>query len=151
LNLIGGFRYLQLNEDASLNADSPTVPFFHRAVGADNTLLGGQVGLDYCLFDNGGPLQIDAIVKGGLFNNYISVEKVNFAVAHSATNQLAGVVDFQLLANWQILPHVSVIGGFYLLWVDEVALAPDQFLSSRPIDTAGVLLEGGTVGLSWTF
>lgn len=152
LGLIGGFRWIELDESASLNAGGPSIASFRRRISVDNTLLGGQMGLDYLLFDMGGVFRVDTTLKVGIFNNEMDLSSSGFGVGRRTENQIAAAGDFQLRGIWQIAPSLSITGGYYLLGISDLALAPEQFDDPSNINDDGdVIIQGGTLGLMWVY
>ena len=152
LGFIGGFRWIELDDRASLNSGGPLIASFNRRISTDNTLLGGQLGFDYLLFDMGGVFRVDTTLKIGVFNNEMTLASAGFGAGNRTENHTTVAGDFQLRGVWQIAPNLSVTGGYYLLGLNDVALAPEQFVDPTQIrDDGDVLIQGGTLGLMWVY
>lgn len=76
------------------------------------------------------------------------------------TNKGAFLIEAGAIVAWQINCYVAVYGGYQILWLDELVLAPDNFNATfptggfRPVlieDTADRLYEGLVGGLEVTW
>ena len=68
----------------------------------------------------------------------------------------AFIGDTSLVLSYQLCCHVSAYAGYYLLWVDKLALAPQQFAlpaaALTSIDSDGfVFFQGGISGVEVTW
>jgi hypothetical protein len=141
-----GFRWLELNEE--LRGDFVVAPpFTFWSTHARNQLYGVQIGTDVRLWDNGGPIRIEGVLKVGAFANHAHqastipwlLEEVS-----AQTDQLAFVGDLGLTGSWQIRNWLALRAGYHLLWLEGVALPPAQIaLSDVPNGTAGIDAHGG--------
>lgn len=168
---LAGVRYFSLDEDFRLFTDAP----INNAsatydVGTYNGLIGGQGGGDIwvCLIPG---LSIGAEAKGGLYlNSAKQTTVINGTtllaplVEQVEDDELALMGEASLMALWRVNQSWSVRGGYTFIWVDSVALAPENFNSTPPflvpaytnpprvatIDTEGdILLHGFTIGVEY--
>ena len=164
-SVLGGFRYVnlhdQLNDSFLRTPPGGPVPV-HTRNETDNNLYGLQLGADWYApvtkrfwFDFGG--------KAGIFLNSATSSASGFgpplpplhASAHA--DQTAFVGELALTAVYQVTPHFFLRGGYRVMWLEGVALAPDQlaatgFNNLPTINTgAGLLLHGALAGfeLRW--
>lgn len=150
LALLGGFRFVRLTENFSDGA------YFERfASQTENNLFGGQLGARW----SSGYERIswDVTGKAGVFGNdaqqsqsrHVGPSAVFQPTAFDST--VAFVGDVNLSANFGLSTVWSIRGGYNLMWIDRVALAPDQRfqLQNGAVATDGSLfLHGLDVGLT---
>lgn len=150
MTLLAGARWIQLDEQASLDAAGTLIPSFNRQIGVDNTLLGGQLGIDYRLYDHGGLFRVNVVTKGGVFNNHQRLTPTGFPPPTAESNdEIAFAGDLQVIGTYQLTRHLSLAGGYYLLGLSNVALAPNQFGDPTVIDQDHLILQGGTLGVNF--
>jgi hypothetical protein len=128
----------------------------------ENHMFGAQCGLDYDFFSPGSRLQFNGIVKAGAYGNtgtnrFTSVI-VSKASDSNADTAFVGEVDFT--ASYQVTQHLACRGGYMVMWIDGVALAPDVAATTHqgaggtasPINTAcGLWYNGATASLDITW
>ncbi len=145
VNLLGGFRYLSLEEDLSIlqntqALDGTAVLNTRQGVEADNRFYGGQTGLS-------SGVQLGRVYLGttGKFALGVTQELVRseggFGIAGGAgplpalvatgsnnrTNtELAYVAESQFEVGYQISPHVNAMLGWNFLYWNKVARPGDQ-------------------------
>lgn len=155
-----GFRYMELDEQGELGLTGAAVPFSISTTTA-NRLYGLQTGLNAKLvtleaFD------LDLIGKAGLYGNarsQNSVATTGFGTLTAAgqRSRSAFVGELGLVGTGRITSHLSIRGGYRMLWIDGVALASDQlastdFFNGTGISSSGdVFYQGGFLGLSLDF
>jgi hypothetical protein len=158
-----GFRYFQWNDHFNLNGIDDFYPAYENlTVKSDNYLFGSQIGVQFERDWDRFHLQFSG--KAGLLANVLHLHESNlnssgylygsppgfFPFAASATRgALAGVLDFSTIASYQLRPHFLIRGGYQLLFVPGVALAPAQM--DGVVHQEGVFLHGPTAGfeLCW--
>ncbi len=141
-----GFRWLELNEDITANADILGSPVNFR-LDTDNNLYGGQIGADANMFRNGGPITANAWVKAGVYGNdadgSFSLQTPGPDFAGSASvGQVAFVGDVAFTGSYALTDHLSLRGGYQLLWIEGVAIASDQITLSNLVSGPGIDSEG---------
>jgi hypothetical protein len=156
-----GFRYLNLHEDLSIVSTDLQEGTSHYDVDTNNNLFGVQVGSR--ARRSRGRWSWEGTGKAGIFGNAAEqhsdpiVDFPAFVVrpgrSESAGN-VAFVGDLNLTAIYQLNAVWGVRLGYNLIWIEGVALAPDQLdfanttTSGSGIDTdGGVLLHGVSAGL----
>ena len=161
LKLLAGFRYLRLNDAFDINS---TVDALNSSsdynVWAKNNLIGGQIGMGFdWKWDR---LTFDVIGKFGVYGNVAEQNTLlrdlnntfirrNFQ-DHTTVTSVIGEVG--LNASYQVLDWLAIRAGYRFMWINNVALAPDQLnFSSAPgagsTATASnhIFLNGVSVGL----
>lgn len=158
--LLGGFRWMNVNEHYNIHSVDLDSGASDYHVHATNNLMGGQLGIRVEK-----PLWVvdwEFEAKAGLFGNAAAqqtrIGDFNNTVvrrdagANGGNFAFIGELDWylscDLAANW------SIRGGYNLMFVQGLALAPDQLdftnnaASSRNIDpTGGIFLHGVSAGL----
>lgn len=143
---LAGFRWVELYENLNLNADFGTNTADLRFQTA-NRLYGGQTGANVSIV-NRGAARIDGIFKAGLYGNAASNR---FAVTQAigpafATTDRSGQVAFLgeigVVGVYQWTDNIALRGGYQLLWLDGVALAPDQVAATRILTQNGINTTG---------
>jgi hypothetical protein len=162
---IGGFRYLQFNEQLNTQLiNGPAVGDVHYNVAATNNLFGLQAGAAYDLFSS-----CDCCVqlygKAGLYANQSSQDTslTNFSApaatftANGQSTDLATVGEFGITGSKRIWRNLALRGGYHALGLSGIASAPGQFPATSLVNQSGlnnndsVLFHGATVGLELTY
>jgi len=162
---IGGFRYLQYNEQLNTQlVNGPGVGDIHYNVAATNNLFGLQAGAAFDLFSScDGCVQLYG--KAGLYANQSSQDTslTNFSApaatftANGQSTSLATVGEFGITGSRRIWRNLALRGGYQVLGLSGVATAPGQFPATSLINQSGlnnndsVLFHGATVGLELTY
>jgi hypothetical protein len=158
--LLAGLRYLGLDEDLNLNSENTITGTSDYHVRATNRLYGAQVGGR--VGGECGRLAWTVTGKAGIFgnearqSNHIDDLNNTFPVRdtliHDGTAAMVG--DLRFVTTYQLTSHWAVRGGYNLIWIENVALAPDQldFNTDADAGTAihdrgGLFLYGANVGL----
>jgi hypothetical protein len=157
-----GFRWVQVHENLDFNADFGG----NQAVisdNVDNNLYGGQIGIDWRVYDRGGPFRIDSIFKAGVFGNSAdNTFGVTQAIgpafgAGQSKGQVAFVGEIGLTGVYQWTDHIAIRGGYQVLWVEGIAVASDQLtaidvLAANGIDTTGgIFYHGALASIDFTW
>jgi len=160
VRLLTGFRYLELDERGSASLQNATVPFSY-VDSTRNRLYGTQVGAQGWLICRD-RVSWDVIGKAGIYGNQ---------AAHSATvstgvatlnadgsgSRTAFVGEIGTNGALCLTDHLSLRGGYRLLWVNGVAVVSDQLASSNFFTGNGfngsgnVFYHGATAGLEYAF
>jgi len=130
-----------------------------------NSLYGVQIGLDGKILKLG-CFSLDGVIKTGIYDNYatqstgVSIKKAVYP-SEATTNQVAFVGEAGLTIKYQVVHDLELKAGYELLWLDGIALAPEQIpkTSAAPNDVhalgidsgANVLFQGFTCGLGYSF
>lgn len=135
-SLLTGVRYLNVSEDFALSGASRTLGIFETTQATtSNNLVGFQVGAG--LARSLGPIfGLAARGKAGLFMNFAEEHLRNLSIspagsnvrfdARSAGASAASVVEAGLFLTCQLFPGISLRGGYEVLFVNRLALAPEQ-------------------------
>jgi len=167
LTLLAGFRMGELDE--FYNAGGPglvtstTVNMYAKTF---NHLYGFQVGGDWQFYNMGGPLTISALCKAGIYGNSATQRSHQADSANPASNitieasrsQAAFLGETGLVANYRVTKHLSFHASLEAVWLEGVALAPEQInktdftAGTASIDThGGIFYYGGGLGLELKF
>ena len=151
INILSGFRAIELNENLSF-AGSGSTTNGTANLKTRNWLLGLQLGAEALLVERG-RLSLDCYAKAGIYIN----------PARLTTNQSGGVNlpsgstdyaheafagDVGLNANYRLGRGWSSTVGYQALWLDRVALAPNQAATIPQVNIRGdALFQGVNLGL----
>ena len=132
LSWLAGLRWLELQE--SLNYDIDLLSLVNNDFNwhTNNHLYGGQFGLDLQLWDLTSPLSINSTLKAGVYGNDADNNfryRVNdFSILQGGRDEtdVAFVGDIGVNLSYQVTRHLSLMGGYQLLWINGAALASDQ-------------------------
>jgi hypothetical protein len=169
VSLLAGFRMAQLNEHyRGAGTDFLAAPVItitdSVATNTSNHLYGVQLGADLAVYDKGGPLQINALCKAGVFDNAAHQDWREIrpgAVDESfgaCRDQTAFLGEAGVTASYALTKRLTFRASAQAIWLTGVALAPEQIgsidLQTRRdrIDTSGaVFYYGGGLGLVYQF
>jgi hypothetical protein len=160
LFFITGARYFRLEEEFEYDAQAfNTNAFYH--IKTENDLIGGQIGLQGAAW--AGPVRLEGFFKAAVFGNVcdqLTTTDATFRDGYFQEFETSDDVSFMFDASLSIVADVasfmSVRGGWTMMWVSEVALAPEQFNPIDPssgqrtpaIDANGsILYQGPTFGV----
>lgn len=142
-----GFRALQIDEllTANINAGAAT-----HSVATRNRLYGAQLGVDALLLDCD-YWYFNAVGKVGIYGN--SAEQVTTTAgiggALPLINYTGGDASFVgelgFNANYRLTDRLTFLAGYNLLWVNSLALAPDQLAATDLTTGVGALDVGGNL------
>jgi hypothetical protein len=145
--LIAGFRYLTLNEDFNIRSTDLDSGTSNYRIHSTNNLFGGQLGARLKQYYS--RFGWDATVKAGVFGNAASQAQTVtdfpplFFLRDQRTasgGQVAFVGDINISGFYQLNDLWALRGGYNLLWVQGVALAPNQ-LDFTDTPTSGTTLH----------
>jgi len=161
LSLLAGFRYLYLGEQFNINSTDLDTGTGDYHIGTSNNLFGAQLGARVqraC-----GRLGWDLTGKAGVFGNASKQSQSvtdfppGFFLRSPRSNSggsVAFVGDVNFSLTYRLTDVWAVRGGYNLMWIEGVALAPDQldFANESTSGTAlhhagGMFLHGANVGL----
>jgi hypothetical protein len=163
LTLLLGFRFLELDESGlTISQDiGPGANTANYSIKSQNCLPGFQIGWDSQI-PVGRRLVVQAIGKAGIYgnratNNVAITQTVGAgfgSVDIAAQTAFVGQLDFA--ASYAVTDHLSVRGGYQLLWLEGIATAAEQVNVSDPANgiggiaaTNGVFYHGAFVGLEY--
>ncbi len=169
LTLLAGFRMVQLNEHYSVAGPGANVPDTQIAFDANafNHLYGFQLGADVRVIDFGGPLQISALCRAGIYGNVasqnshqVNTDPDNFTdQTLAAKGQRAAFLgEAGVVAVYALTRHVAFRASVDMAWLEGVALAPEQIGANdftagttSVITNGGVFYYGGGLGIECRF
>ena len=172
LSILAGFRYLMLNEDLTIEQDiGPGLNFGKHKIETENTLIGGQVGVEGIpllfkdAFFRGDELSFGVWAKGGYFNNHIktditimqAIAPVFVAGANKSDNNGTFVGEGALKVGYKFTRNVGIDLRYQVLWIQNAGLAPEQVGASNPAfgmastKTQSVIYHGPWAGVVLTF
>jgi hypothetical protein len=163
LELMAGFRYLNLDERFQITARDSDTGASRYSINTRNDLFGGQIGgrLRPSL-DRQGRFGLEAIAKAGIFGNavgmnqFVSDSDNRFTVrdANAAAGRTAFVGDVGIAALLRVTDSITARIGYTLIWVEGVARAANQvdFTDTTSSGTGlafgqGAFLQGVSLGL----
>jgi hypothetical protein len=151
---LAGFRYLNLDEDFSISsfdsAESTTV----YKVNTENNLYGGQIGGRYRRCS--GKWSCETTAKAGVFANDMEQSQapiIDFPSflyrgwRGSSDTEMAFVGDLNFTVICQVCELWGLRAGYNLIWLEDVALAPDQVDFSNNLGSGRNLNGDGSVFL----
>lgn len=163
LSTLAGFRYVYIRDKFAFHSldDNATVPFGPGfglyQVNTKNHLLGLQVGADasYPILDN---LLVGVRGKSGLFinsakqssrfyNNPIHGQgPITDAITDADDIRPAGIIEVGAYITYWVTPNIAVRGGYDLIYVAGVALAPENLDNSPlPLNARTTLKNNGDI------
>lgn len=157
LRPIVGARWFRLSEE--WDVFETALPTTGTSAEIDNDMVGGQLGLDVCLWERSGWLRVDARLLGSVLHNNVDLaanRHTAAAVINSFTAQDSRVAytgQIDLTARWQPTRHFAVIAGYTGLWMENVALVADQVddftlaTGAGAFDIGNVSYQGGHFGV----
>ena len=134
ISLLGGFRYLELNDNFGVQYSDRVSGLGQTAAIAEvNRLYGFQIGAQAAIVQ-AGPWQLDGWVKAGIFGNQahssVDVAFTGFPVVlpslRAQSSDAAFVGDLGLRASRRFGHHWQVYGGYRVMLLDGVALTSHQ-------------------------
>jgi hypothetical protein len=159
--LLAGFRYAELDEDFAMSSSGATNPFLYQTT-TRNRLSGFQLGTAFSLWDRGGPLSVDGVLKSGIFGNRAAQRSewdggAVLPPVSDAASETAFIGEIGAIGSYRLTNHLSVRAGYRLLWIDRVAWAAAQIAASdfdpdslQGIDATGdAFYHGAFVGLEY--
>ncbi|MGE3804540.1 MAG: hypothetical protein AB7K24_07695 [Gemmataceae bacterium] len=145
LSVLAGFRYMSLDESLRGNFFTPVLGYTNTDHRTSNDMYGGQVGVNWrCIQGPQGNTALDLGSKVGLFGNSQQMNAIvngplgSFATGATAS-ELSFVAELGLVGSLRIWDCLWVRGGYQVMWLDGIALAPPQ------LSTAQFVLPGSRV------
>jgi hypothetical protein len=166
-----GLRYFNLNEDFNLQVTDDVLSSTTQnetsdyQISTENHLLGAQIGglLDRRVTDC---FSWYFVAKAGAYVNMARQSTYmrdvgNTVVLRDFTNhedEFAFIGELGLFCSYQFSPRLALTAGYQVIWVDGLALAPEQLdFNTRPESgsalrhNGGLLFDGARVGLRVLF
>jgi hypothetical protein len=132
--LVFGFRTMQLHEHFQLNSLAPTL-----VTGIDTTtnnfLYGLQIGAEPVFWNRGGKFRAAGLIKAGVYDN-LAAQNTRFpteGLALGAERHVSAFVgELGLTGSYSITERITLRGGYQVMWLSNMALAPDQGATTFP-------------------
>lgn len=148
-----GFRYVSLDEDLTLLGDNQGVAAALYNVDTDNNLYGVQIGSRMRRYHSYWGLELQS--KAGVFANDASqrqfvvdelgVNDVLLRNASASDEEVAFVGELGLSLLVRLTDDWGLRCGYNLLWIEGIALAPDQLdFSDTNLSGTGLQTGGGS-------
>lgn len=161
--LLVGFRTLGLDETFQITTPGAPPTSLARTT-TNNALYGMQIGTDAVLWDRCGRFRLESPLKAGIYGNRAHQRTIFAAAGTQIDRRTDGVPSFVgeigLIGSFQLNKCWSVRAGYEVMWITNVALAPDQastiqFATSTPTghlyDQGIVCYYGATASLERKF
>jgi hypothetical protein len=157
-----GFRWVELQE--SYTATGTEAIFstpLTQSISSHNHLYGGQIGVDARLSEDGRQFRIDGLARAGLYynsadqnNEFSDPDGIGILSASATGSHTAFLGELGVMASYQFSRHIAVRGGYQVMWIEGLALAPRQIaatdfgMGEAGVNTTGGLFyHGATAGL----
>lgn len=155
--VIAGFRMIDFSDTLIAASAAPTAAEYFT-IDADNHMYGFQIGFDSELINCGGQFHVDSVLRAGLmFNDADQTTRVpvlaGLPVATNVSasdNHTSFIGELGIRSMYELSSTVSVGAGYHLIWLEGLALAPDQIPvtsliggGNAALDTGGGLLFHG--------
>ena len=163
-SFLGGMRYINYDEAFAFDSVDTLNPgnMGSLDIDAQNDLFGLQVGAEWT--EQFETWSWGLRSKFGSFVNFADQQTVivpspadAIERARGATDeQLTMLIEFGLIARYQVRPNLALRASYDFMWLQGVALAPEQatFNSAAPevVNVGGnILFQGGSVGFEWVW
>ncbi len=140
--LLAGFRWTQLDEDFEFFSQGNGSLTYD--VAAANILTGFQFGGDGWVTLRQG-LRVGSEIKAGIYNNNYDLSTRVLASDGSpnisesfSNNQVAFLSEAKASVIMDILPSLSLKGGYEILYISDLILAGGNFNTTQPYGVAGL-------------
>jgi hypothetical protein len=161
LSVLAGFRYLNWHENLNTAFDtaSPLPPgTVNQVYHTSNNLFGLQTGGDWkhCFNDKFG---IELGAKAGVYGTHVemdgtvNVPGIGILSTNANSSRASFVGELGLIGTYKVTTYLNARAGYQVMWVEGIALAPDQvtpanFLGAPSVNNRGsVFLHGAVLGL----
>jgi hypothetical protein len=147
--ILVGLRWLELQDGlgASLSSTLASIPVWN--VDANNHLLGVQLGAEGPFWPEGGRFGLDGFVKAGVYGCHagqVNSSPITTVTAGAETDRASFVGEAGLTAHFQVTDHILLRGGYEVLWIDGIAMAPMQVpLTDLSAGTTAINADGGVL------
>jgi hypothetical protein len=162
LSLLGGFRIVELRDQADFNLNNNVARGNYRF---SNQLYGGQLGGNLDLSPRGKRWLANVETKAGVYGNLAKggiyeFQGNNFIGTFNGDgNNTAFVGEINLNTGFWLTDHVALRGGYQLLWIENIALASDAAVRSllnpsllnNVSDDQGLFYHGATAGIDFVW
>jgi Putative beta barrel porin-7 (BBP7) len=151
---LAGFRYVYLGEGFGIRSFDSAESTTRYNVGTDNNLFGAQVGARVRKCRN--CWAWEGTTKAGIYGNYMQqsqapiVDFPDFEFRRrreTDSGDVAFVGDVNLSGIYRVTDVWGLRAGYNVIWIDGVALAPEQLDFSNGPNSGKHLEEGGNLFL----
>jgi hypothetical protein len=123
----------------------------HYDYEVSNAMLGVQCGTDINLLDPARPFQLGGAIKAGFFGNDAEIETEVWGDTNSRSfdseTSATTMAECSLDASWRF-HRLTIRGGYHLLWIGDVATAPEGLTRNPDLEVdSDVLFHGPFAGL----
>ena len=151
-----GVRYIRLTDE--IFVDELTTPLYGLLIAnTSNELIGPQIGGELKLLDCWcSRLRVNAGFNCGVFYNRVKHDPFSMFFGpplNSTANEVALLGEASLTAKVRVTEHIAIRGGYQILALGNVALAPDQIASSDVVTEStytkmgSFVAHGATLGV----
>jgi hypothetical protein len=134
VTVFAGYRFLELDELFSIQArevlpEEPAIEISRTNV--SNQLHGLQFGAQARVFERS-RFTLDAGGSAGLYGNhakqtmFVRDDGANYPLQTISDTEVAFVGDISITGVYRLRDHVSLRAGLQMMWLTDVALAPEQ-------------------------
>lgn len=143
ITILGGFRWVEIEDRLRLNIASP-VTFLSWE--EQNRLYGAQLGTRLSFTESANPFRLNLSAKAGIYGN-VADNRLTSTILSSDFNsetKTAFLGEANLLGTYHLTKHISIGGGYQVMWLDNLALASDAAAITKqvPGGTASPVPEG---------
>lgn len=159
--LVIGFRTLQIHEKFEAWGLHGGTSMLDAASRTNNFLWGAQIGAEPYMGGGNSPLRLETILKAGIYGNAAAQQATSEFFGESLAakrTQTAFVGEVGAAVVYQVSKMLALRGGYELLWVKGLALAPDQSSATSLLShgaslntSASVLYQGAMASLDFVF
>lgn len=172
VQLLAGFRYMKAFENFQYSAisDRPLALGSENsaAVLTQNDMYGVQIGIDMDFLISA-RFYVDWEVKGGIMENFAAQDTTytnidsagTVSVFDSGASQHRTVFfgDVSVIGNWQMAANWNLRVGYQAIFVNGLALGPQNFQTNNSLlqtgpgqldDTGEAIYHGPVLGVMWT-
>ena len=173
-SMMAGVRYISLDEGMAFNALVPDGGSLDYNIDTQNDAFGFQVGGEafVCVSPR---FKFGVDYRGGIFGNEARVNSVINTIdvtpggvttatpvlEESNETDVAFVGQLSVTALFRVTPRLMIKGGYTMLYLDNFALAGENFSTASPFAATGrpvafnnesdVLYNGASLGITWTW
>ena len=161
--MIYGVRYIEFREQLSVSSTSATGTSGAH-IGTYNRMIGGQIGVRMEYVNDFANLEFN--LKGGMYQNEANIgtnirDFNNTTVlrnTHFDGQNEAYLAEMNLLLTYRVSNSIKAKFGYQMIYIGEIALAPDQIDENRtaanatgflPSAHGDMLMRGFTAGLEY--
>jgi hypothetical protein len=133
LDLLMGLRWVELHEGFHVVGPNtlPLLPDLRYDTQTGDSIYGIQIGADARIPDCD-PLRVDGFIKAGIYANHARQQTSTVSnlglvtTAGDRDDHTAFLGEIGLTAAYRLGDYLTARGGYQAMWIEGVALAPDQ-------------------------